>query len=192
MKKTLFYFILVSFLWGKENLVYSDEVLSLYSYQNDKKISGRLLPTNAFEVLKEEGDKVFIKITGYVNPKAPSVIYYNDYQRIIVAAFSKNTKLDFSQKTASKSGKWDKVSLEIWADKKEFAKDNQAMLAKAKEQFTNNCGICHALHREKEFNANAWPAIFKSMADRTGIEKKDRWLVIEYLQKNAKDFKKGK
>ena len=155
MKKTLFYFILVSFLWGKENLVYSDEVLSLYSYQNDKKISGRLLPTNAFEVLKEEGDKVFIKIT-------------------------------------SKSGKWDKVSLEIWADKKEFAKDNQAMLAKAKEQFTNNCGICHALHREKEFNANAWPAIFKSMVDRTGIEKKDRWLVIEYLQKNAKDFKKGK
>ncbi|HBD9113283.1 TPA: cytochrome C, partial [Campylobacter jejuni] len=29
----------------------------------------------------------------------------------------------------------------------------------------------------------------RSMADRTGIDKKDRWLVIEYLQKNAKDFK---
>lgn len=27
------------------------------------------------------------------------------------------------------------------------------------------------------------------MTDRTGIDKKDRWLVIQYLQKNAKDFK---
>lgn len=192
MKKiALFCFILASCLWGK-GMVYSDEVVSLYLDKNDKKISGRLLPTNAFEILKEEGDKVFIKINGYVNPKAPSVIYYNNHQRIIVAAFSKNTKLKFSQKIVSKNGKWDKVSLEIWADKKEFAKNNQAMLKKAKEQFTNNCGVCHSLHSEKEFSANSWPAIFKSMADRTGIEKKDRWLVIEYLQKNAKDFKEGK
>ncbi|EAK8315205.1 hypothetical protein E7M11_09145 [Campylobacter jejuni] len=88
-----------------------------------------------------------------------------------------------------KDGKWDKVSLEIWADKKEFAKDNKEMLNRAKELFVNNCGICHAIHKEKEFTANAWPAIFRSMADRTGIDKKDRWLVIEYLQKNAKDFK---
>ncbi|PVX13520.1 hypothetical protein DDV82_09250 [Campylobacter jejuni] len=31
--------------------------------------------------------------------------------------------------------------------------------------------------KEKEFTANTWPAIFRSMADRTGIDKKDRWLV---------------
>lgn len=52
-----------------------------------------------------------LKIDGYVNPKAPSVIYFNDSQRIIVAAFSKNTKLNFSQRITGKNGKWDKVSL---------------------------------------------------------------------------------
>ncbi len=46
------------------------------------------------------------------------------------------------------------------------------MLNRAKELFVNNCGICHAIHKEKEFTANAWPAIFRSMADRTGIDKK--------------------
>lgn len=40
--------------------------------------------------------------------------------------------------------------------------------------------------KKKEFTANTWSAIFRSMVDRTGIDKKDRWLVIEYLQKNAK------
>lgn len=151
-----------------------------------------MLPTNPFEVLKEDKDKVLIKINGYVNPKSPSVIYFNDYQRIIVAAFSKNTKLKFNQRISGKNGKWDKISLEIWADKKEFAKDDKQMLNRANELFANNCGICHALHPQKEFTANAWPAVFRSMADRTGIDKKDRWLVIEYLQKNSKDFKKGK
>lgn len=192
MKK---FFIMVlscaSLLFAK-NIAYTDEVVSLYLSKDDTKVAGRLLPTNPFEVLKEDKDKVLIKINGYVNPKSPSVIYFNDYQRIIVAAFSKNTKLKFNQRIPGKNGKWEQVSLEIWADKKEFAKDDKQMLNRASELFANNCGICHALHSQKEFTANAWPAVFRSMADRTGIDKKDRWLVIEYLQKNSKDFKKGK
>lgn len=63
------------------------------------------------------------------------------------------------------------------------------MLNHAKDLFVNNCGIFHAIHKEKEFTVNAWPAIFLSMADRIEIDKKDRWLVIEYLQKNTKDIK---
>ncbi|TKX30860.1 cytochrome c3 family protein [Campylobacter estrildidarum] len=181
-------FILATFLWAK-NIAYSDEVISLYLNQNDTKVIGRLLPTNAFEILKDQNDKVYIKINGYLNPKSPSVIYFNNSQRIIVAAFSKNTKLNFSYIKKGKNGKWDQVSLKIWADKKDFAKDNKKMLKRAKELFTNNCGICHTLHSEKEFNANAWPSVFRSMVNRTGIDKKDQWLIIEYLQKNAKDFK---
>lgn len=103
-----------------KNTAYTDEVVSLYLNKDDTKVIGRLLPTNPFEVLKSENNRVLLKIDGYVNPKAPSVIYFNDSQRIIVAAFSKNTKLNFSQRITGKNGKWDKVSLEIWADKKEF------------------------------------------------------------------------
>ncbi|MBK2000012.1 cytochrome c3 family protein [Campylobacter sp. 2018MI35] len=176
------------FLWAK-NIAYSDEVVSLYLNKDDAKVIGKLLPTNPFEILKDQNNKVMIRISGYINPKFPSVIYFNNSQRIIVAAFSKNIKLNYSQIKKVEKGKWDKVNLEIWADKKDFSKDNRKMLNHAKELFVNNCGICHALHSEKEFNVNAWPAIFKSMVNRTSIDKKDQWLVIEYLQKNAKDFK---
>ena len=62
----------VSFLFGEQ--VYSDKVLSLYFDKNDAKPVGRLLPTNAFEVLKTEGDKVLLKISGFVKPAAPSVL----------------------------------------------------------------------------------------------------------------------
>ncbi len=75
------------------------------------------------------------------------------------------------------------------ADKKEFVKDNKEILNRAKELFVNNCGICHAIHKEKEFTANAWPAIFRSMADRTGIDKKRQMASYRILTKNTKDFK---
>lgn len=110
MKIFISFFVLATCLWAKE-IAYTDEVVSLYLNKDDTKVTGRLLPTNAFEILKSDKDRVLIKVDGYVNPKAPSVIYFNDSQRIIVAAFSKNTKLNFSQRITGKNGKWDKVSL---------------------------------------------------------------------------------
>lgn len=180
---------ILSLLHSKEDF-YSEEVLSL-SLDKGTKAVGRLLPTNPFQILKQEGDWVKILISGYSNPQAPFAIYFNDSQRIMVAAFSKDTPLHFTQRVAGEGGKWDLVSLEVWTEKRDFAKDNQAMFVKAKNLFEQNCGICHALHKEQEFGVNQWQSTFRSMASRTGIDKKDHWLVIEYLQKNAKDFKGG-
>ncbi|NDJ26815.1 cytochrome C [Campylobacter sp. MIT 12-8780] len=192
MKKLIF-FLLASFsLCFAKNELFSDKVISLYQNKDDTKVIGRLLPTNAFRVVKTEGDKLLLEISGFVNPKAPSVLYFNDYQRIIVAAFSKNAKLHFIKQSKGKNGKWNRASIQMWADKADFAKSDKEMLARASSLYTENCGICHTAHKINEFTANAWPAVFRSMADRTGIDKADRWLVIEYLQKNAKDFKKGK
>ncbi|WP_223810153.1 cytochrome C [Campylobacter sp. LR286c] len=172
-----------------KNIAYSPEVLSLYLNKDDKKATGRLLPTNAFNILQSDKDKYLIEVEGFVNPKTPFVLYFNDSQRVMVAAFSKNTKLDFKNKIDGKNGKWDKASIEVWVDKKDFEKNNKDMFVRAKTLYSENCGICHSAHKESEFGANAWPATFRSMADRTGIDKKDRWLVIEYLQKHSKDIK---
>ncbi|WP_104628978.1 cytochrome c3 family protein [Helicobacter bizzozeronii] len=185
---------LIAFLVGMgflcaKSVVYSPEVVALYLHPEDSKVVGKLLPTNGFEVLQSTPKRVLISLEGYVNPKAPFALYFNDHQRILVAAFAKNTPLEFKSKETSKVGKWDKVRLEVWADKKDFVSSDTQLFSHAKELFTNNCGTCHALHATHEFNANAWPSIFKSMASRTGIDKKDHWLVIEYLQKNAKDSK---
>lgn len=100
--KNFHFFCCPSDMFMGKNTAYTDEVVSLYLNKDDTKVIGRLLPTNPFEVLKSENNRVLLKIDGYVNPKAPSVIYFNDSQRIIVAAFSKNTKLNFSQRITGK------------------------------------------------------------------------------------------
>lgn len=192
MKKIFILFMLgCAFCFGKE-LYFSDKVISLYAQKEDSKAVGRLLPTNAFEIIQTQNDMILLEISGFVNPKAPSVLYFNDTQRIIVAAFSKNEKLDFNSYVKSKTGKWDKASIRMWAKKAEFAKSDKQMLERAANLYAENCGICHTAHKVNEFSANAWSSVFRSMADRTAIAKEDHWLVIEYLQKNAKDFKKQK
>ncbi len=92
----------ISLLHSKEDF-YSEEVLSLYLDKGTKAV-GRLLPTNPFQILKQEGDWVKIRISGYNNPQAPFAVYFNDSQRIMVAAFSKNTPLHFTQRIAGKGG----------------------------------------------------------------------------------------
>lgn len=191
MKKLCLVFLALVSLGFAKNEVYADKVVSLYFDKADTKAVGRLLPTNAFEVLKTDGNKVLLKISGFVNPQAPSVLYFNDNQRIMVAAFGKNTPPKLKNVIKGKNGKWDRATIEVWADKAEFAKSNADMLVRAKTTYMENCGICHTPHKENEFTANQWPATFNGMVLRTGIDKDDRWLIIQYLQKNAKDFKKG-
>ena len=170
---------------------YSDKVVSLYFGKDDTKQVGRLLPTNAFEVLKSEGNRSLLKITGFVNPAAPSVLYFNDSQRVMVAAFGKANPPTLKNVVKGKNGKWDKASIEVWVDKAEFAKSDKEMLSRAQSLYKENCGICHTAHPEREFGANQWPATFKGMVNRTGIDKSEHWLIIEYLQKNSKDIQKG-
>ena len=170
---------------------YSDKVVSLYFDKDDTKQVGRLLPTNAFEVLKSEGNRSLLKITGFVNPAAPSVLYFNDSQRVMVAAFGKANPPTLKNVVKGKNGKWDKASIEVWADKAEFAKSDKEMLARAQSLYKENCGICHTAHPEREFTTNQWPATFNAMRARTGIAKEDSWMIIQYLQKHSKDFKGG-
>ncbi len=193
----------------------SDRVISLYESATSPRVVGRLLPTNAFEVVGESGGRVQLRIAGFVNPAAPSVIYFNDNQRLMVAAFSKNHPPKLQNIVKSASGKWDAAQTLAWADKPKSAggaagaNSNLAgaggadgltngawvagtgeMFARAAVAYKENCGICHTAHDEREFTTNQWPATFNAMRARTGIAKDDSWLIIQYLQKHSKDIQK--
>ena len=62
-------------------------------------------------------------------------------------------------------------------------KELKTMMDRAKQIYQENCSICHHLHKESQYNPNQWPSLFKSMLSRTPIDKKDEWLIIQYLQK---------
>ena len=61
---------------------------------------GRLLPTNAIEVLEVKDGVVKFSLTGYQNPKAPNVIYFTPKARIIAVHF--RSRLNFKARVWAK------------------------------------------------------------------------------------------
>lgn len=186
--------ILILGIIAASNFLFADfvtEVSPLYSGVKETKVIGKLLPTAEVEVLQKDGDRVKVRISGYQEGDKPA-LYFVAGKRILNAGFDSKAGVVFNktQETKNIDGKdYTLVQTEAWMESKYLTKDLKPLLAKGKEMFEQNCSMCHALHRTDEFTANQWPSMFKSMAGRTAIEKKDYQLVIQYLQKNAKDMK---
>lgn len=168
---------------------FSIGVSPLYADLQDTKAIGKLLPTAEVKVLQEEKSRIKVQISGYQDENT-SVLYFTAGKRILNAVFDKKAKVIFKTgKTQEVDGKqYTKVETEVWMDKKFLTQQLQPLFDQAKDLFEQNCSMCHSLHQPKEFNSNQWPSVFKSMVNRTGIDKKDYQLVIQYLQKNAKDM----
>lgn len=184
MKKILLLVCIASCVFASE-ISYATKVKSVYLSPDDTKVAGRLLPTNAINILEDGKKLVKFEIKGFQNPSSPNIIYHNDGTRILALAFSKTSKPDIKVVKSGKDGAWNEVKVVAYTTKGDFEKDLNPMFEKASNLYKSNCSMCHALHDINHYNANQWPALFRSMVDRTPIEKDDRWLVIEYLQKHT-------
>lgn len=169
---------------------YATTVKPVYLDANSKSVAGKLLPTNAIEVLEEKNGIVKFSIKGYQNPAVSNVIYYSNAQRIIALAFAKTKAPKFELIKKGQNGSWDEVKAVAYTTSGDFTSDLNALFETSKKQYQENCSVCHALHKESGYMANQWPTLFKSMILRTPIDKKDEWTIIEYLQKHAKDTTK--
>lgn len=169
--------------------MYVTEVKPLYQDSTNTKVIGKLLPTTKVEVLKTQGDRALLSIEGYQEENKPA-IYFIPGKRILSAGFDSKANINFKQgeKEVVDGKNYYKVKVEFWSENNALDPDLSKIYSQAKDLFEQNCSMCHGLHQTKEFNANQWPSMFKSMAGRTGIDKKDYQLVIEYLQKHAKDM----
>ena len=168
---------------------YTTSVSSLY-IEGNQKVVGRLLPTVKVDIIEKVGDKVKITFEGYIQDGTENAIYFVPNRRILVAGITKNTKFDYEVvDTIKDNGKvWKKIKTTFLSDEDEFTKDVNMLYKQADTMYVDNCSICHALHDKKEFNANQWPSIVNSMLSRTAISKQDSYILIQYLQKNAKDM----
>ena len=173
---------------------YASKVKSLYKDGSDK-VVGRLLPTAQVEVLEQKGDKVLLRIEGYAQADKQVALYFVPNLRILNAGFSKNADVEFkitkSFKESESKQEWVKASVELWSENADLVESVEPLYKEAQELF-GNCSVCHALHLPKEFNANQWPSVVKSMKSRVGYDSNEEYLVSQYLQKNAKDMPKDK
>ncbi|ANV98733.1 hypothetical protein BBW65_02135 [Helicobacter enhydrae] len=169
---------------------YADSVKMLYADAKSTKVIGKLLPTAEVNVIRIEGNRVLLSIEGYTAGDTLLGVYFVPNKRILNAGFVKGAGVKVEKLgTQEVDGKvYNKVKIEAWSENDGLSNNLNALFAKGKELYEQNCSMCHGLHPVKEFTANQWPSMFKAMAGRTGIDKKDYHLVIEYLQKNAKDM----
>lgn len=182
-------FIFSATLLLAQNPTYSTKVKSLYLPEQPKAV-GRLLPTAEVKIIAEQGDKVEIEISGWIEDGVPSAVYFVPNRRILVAGINKSTKYDFTELDSAQDGgkKWIQIKAKFLTEKDGFSDDVDLLYKSAEEMYATNCAICHKLHDKKEFSANQWPSIINSMLSRTAISKEESYLLIQYLQKNAKDM----
>lgn len=173
-------------LWGES---YTTKVKQLY-LPNAQKAVGRLLPSAEVKMLGEKDGKVEVEISGWIEDGVPSAVYFAPNRRILVAGINKTTQYSFDSGKSVEDGgkKWILIKAKFLTEKDGFSDDLDSMYKSAEEMYQTNCGICHKLHDKKEFNANQWPSMINSMLSRTAISKEESYLLIQYLQKNAKDM----
>ena len=172
--------------------LYASKVKSLYKEGEDK-VVGRLLPTAQVEVLERKDNKVLLRIKGYTKVGSQVALYFAPNRRILNAGFSRNAGVTFNNiktfKESETQQEWELASVDLWSEDTDLVQDVESLYKEANELFTN-CSVCHALHPPKEFTANAWPSVVKSMKSRVGYNSNQEYLVSQYLQKNAKDMPK--
>lgn len=172
--------------WGES---YATKVKQLY-LPNAQKAVGRLLPSAEVKMLDEKDGKVEVEISGWIEENIPSAVYFAPNRRILVAGIDKKTTYNFDSGKSVEDGgkKWIQIKAKFLTEKDGFSDDLDSMYKSAEEMYQTNCSICHKLHEKKEFNANQWPSMINSMLSRTAISKEESYLLIQYLQKNAKDM----
>lgn len=153
----------------------------------DSPINGRILPTSKVEILEKVGDKIKVQIEGFVKNGRENAVYFVPKKRILVAALKKGG--GYKLKSISQDGDWKKVSFTAYTKNDKLTKDLPTLNKEAHKLFSENCGLCHALHPTTEFTANQWPSMIKAMKSRTPLTKDQVFLVTQYLQKHAKDIK---
>lgn len=169
---------------------FAEKTLLTYSNPTDTQPSGKILPTTALEVIKTQGDKALVKLTGWNHGEINYILYATYGERIISAAFSKKAQYEVTTlktETAAEGDKpWTQITLTTWVENKHMVKAIEPLYAKANSLYQTNCGLCHATHPTNEFDANQWPSVIQGMAPRTALNKDDELLITQFAQKHSK------
>ncbi len=156
---------------------------------------GKIAVATPLKVLDIEGKNRQVELQGYQMQGAEQVIYLNLGQRIVLANLTQqgqdSLKAEDWQQD-SYGNNWRKVTL-ITTITADTVVDSQKPIWAYAEQLDNvYCATCHAKIPAKHFTANAWPAVAKSMGDRTAITPEELEILTKYFQFNAKDIVQSK
>ncbi|MGC8119629.1 c-type cytochrome [Marinobacter sp. VGCF2001] len=153
---------------------------------------GKFLGGAKARVIARDGDKLQLAIEGWQPENAPSVIYQEKGQRVIMAALGDKaiaaTQRGESETDPKTDQIWRPVTLEVWSDASELHLDQEALWSFSQKAYQTSCSSCHTLPDKEHYTANQWIGTLKSMERFTSFNDDEYRLVLAYLQNHSSDL----
>lgn len=159
---------------------------------DDTHNAGNLMPSTEVHVVKQEGDKVLVDVSGWQQDGVSEVFYAAQGKRILSVLLGEDARKLLktgSTMTDAETGLvWHQVSLQVWLPRKQLIDDQQKIWRYTDDMMSANCTGCHGLTALDRFNANQWIGVIKGMAPRTSLSQEQLRVLTQYVQKHASDM----
>jgi mono/diheme cytochrome c family protein len=175
--------------------VFSAGTKSLYTtseMEQAKTEDGKFLSGAKARVLARQGDKLQLEISGWQPENAPSVIYQEKGQRVIMAALgdkavaaAQRGETEIEPKTDQV---WRPVTLQVWSDANQLNLSQEELWSFSQNAYQAACSSCHSLAEKDHFTANQWIGTLKSMKRFTSFNDDEYRLILAYLQNHSNDL----
>jgi hypothetical protein len=153
---------------------------------------GKFLGGAQAKVLAREGDKLQLEIAGWQPENAPSVIYQEKGQRVIMAALGDDAIAATERGDVETDPKtdqvWRPVTLEVWSDASDLNLAQEELWTYSQEAYQKSCSSCHSLPEKGHYTANQWVGTLKSMERFTTFSDNEYRLILAYLQNHSSDL----
>ncbi|WP_372575152.1 c-type cytochrome [Ruegeria jejuensis] len=161
----------------------------------DGEPDGKLMGGSAAEVIAREADALKLKAWGWQLEEAPSVIYQEKGQRVLVAALGDGAigaTVRGEPEADEKTGQiWLPVNLEMWSDASNLHLDREVLWSFSEEAYQTSCSTCHTLPEKDHFKANQWIGTLKAMKRFTSFTDDEYRLILSHLQNHSHDLSTG-
>lgn len=148
-------------------------------------------PTTALQVVKADGNKRTVEISGFQMKGAEAILYLDNGKRAILATVTEKGQkaLKLGEYVADSYGnQWRSASLTGEIDQP-VLNTREPVWKYANDLNTVYCSTCHAKIPTTHFTVNAWPPVAKAMGSRTDISADNLEILTKYFQYHAKDMK---
>nr|WP_299379827.1 c-type cytochrome [uncultured Halomonas sp.] len=180
---------------GEGDNVYVAGTKSLYTTSDMEQAEsedGKFLGAAQAKVLAREGDKLQLEIAGWQPENAPSVIYQEKGQRVIMAALGDDavaaTERGGAETDPNTDQVWLPVTLKFWTDASQLNLEQEELWSFSQNAYQESCSSCHSLAEEDHFTANQWIGTLKSMKRFTSFSEDEYRLILSYLQNHSSDL----
>lgn len=173
--------------------VYAAGTKSLYINSSaDEMDDGKLLSGATAKVLAREGDMLKLEISGWQPEEAPSVIYQEKGQRILVGVLGdKSTELLQRGKSSVDQNTdqvWVPVSFTAWSDANTLNLDQSKLWEFGKVEYQKSCASCHTMPEVDDYTSNQWIGTMSSMKRYITFNDDEYRLILAYLQNHSSDL----